>query len=85
MLVAPARTTMLPAAEAALHLLGVSAVPLPSDAPRRLAVLRAETRLGLPDCCVILSAEETGVPVATFDGDLAATARSRGIEVRQGS
>jgi predicted nucleic acid-binding protein len=67
----------------ALGILGVTEMPLPTDAALRLAVLRAETGLRLPDCCVLLAAQETGMEgVITFDDRLAAAARRLGLPVR---
>lgn len=51
-------------------------------APRKLAALRVATGLRLPDCCVLLSAEEAGADLATFDDRLAEAARERGLRVR---
>lgn len=81
-LVGPARVGRLDLALAALAQLDVRAVPLGDDAPARLALLRAETKLKLPDCCVLLAAEQEGnAAIATFDGRLDATARARGVAV----
>lgn len=51
------------------------------DEPERVADLRAATRSALPDCYPLLLATELGLPLATFDAVLAATARERGIHV----
>lgn len=61
--------------ESAVTRLRVAAVPLPADAARRLAQIRAATSLKLPDCCVICSAEQHSATVATFDSQLADGAR----------
>jgi predicted nucleic acid-binding protein len=45
----------------------------------RLAQLRAESALKLPDCCVLDAAIATGSPLATFDERLAACAASFGV------
>lgn len=81
-LVGPARTGQLDRATSAVDQLGVTAAPLGDDAPIRLASLRAATRLNLPDCCVLLAAEQAQGEVATFDDRLAAAARERGLVVR---
>lgn len=78
-LVGPARAGQLERATAALRQLGVRAVSLDDNAPSRLALLRAETGLKLPDCCVLLTAEQTQGPVATFDTRLATAVRDRGL------
>lgn len=81
--VGPARQseTDLARALAAVRRIGVAEIDLPPEAPTRLARLRAETGLRMPDCCVVAAAEEHDASVATFDRRLAACARSRGIEV----
>ncbi|MGH3940229.1 MAG: type II toxin-antitoxin system VapC family toxin [Pseudonocardiaceae bacterium] len=81
-LVGPARAGQLDRATAALHDLQVTSVLLGEDAPARLAVLRAGTSLKLPDCCVLLAAEQTHGVVTTFDDRLATEARQRGFVVR---
>ena len=58
LLVGPARQGRLEAATAALNRLAVREVELGHDAPARLARLRAETGLKLPDCCVVLAAQD---------------------------
>ncbi|HMR50078.1 MAG TPA: PIN domain-containing protein [Arachnia sp.] len=62
-----------------IEALGVSAVPLPDDAALRLARLRASSGVKMPDCCVLLTAEQTGSQVASFDERLRAAAARRGI------
>jgi predicted nucleic acid-binding protein len=81
-LVGPARAGQLDRATAVLHQLEVTSVRLDEDAPARLAVLRAGTSLKLPDCWVLLAAEQVRGAVATFDDRLAAAARERGFVVR---
>lgn len=79
-LVGPARARRLDAARGALRELGVRELPLPSDAAWRLAALRAETGLRLPDCCVLLDAQEPPAEsVMTFDERLAAEATRIGL------
>ena len=80
-LVGPSRTGTVDRALAALAQLAVTPVPIERATPVRLALLRAETGLILPDCCVLLAAEESGAAVATFDDRLAGAARSRGIRL----
>lgn len=45
----------------------------------RLAALRAESRLPLPDCCVLDLAIASGGDLATFDMRLASAARRHGV------
>ena len=50
-------------------------IPLGADAPTRLARLRAETGLKLPDCCVLLAAQDASASsVLSFDDRLSAAA-----------
>jgi predicted nucleic acid-binding protein len=81
-LVGPAHAGQMDRVTAALHLLDVTSVSLGDDAPARLAMLRSGTNLRLPDCCVLLAAEQEGAAVATFDDRLAGAARERGFSVR---
>ncbi|HZV52624.1 MAG TPA: PIN domain-containing protein [Candidatus Dormibacteraeota bacterium] len=81
-LVGPARAGLLERATTALHQLDLITIPLGEDAPARLAGLRAGIGLKLPDCCVILAAEQVRGSVATFDDRLAAASRQRGFPVQ---
>lgn len=78
-LVAPARSERLEDAKRALDRLGVTELKLGTDASARLARLRAATNRKLPDCCVLLAAEENDGAIASFDGDLVQTARELGL------
>lgn len=78
-LVAPARTGRVHAARAALESIDVTELPLPPTAAERLAILRAETQLKLPDCCVLLAAEDVNSPILTFDARLERVAAQRGL------
>lgn len=79
-LVGPARAGRLEAARAALQAMGVREIELGADAAARLATLRAETQLKLPDCCVILAAEEANARrLLSFDDRLLAAAEGRGL------
>ena len=70
-LVGPARQSRLDQAGEALRSLGVEPLSLGPDAPSRLARLRAETGLKLPDCCVLLAAQDAPAgSVVTFDDRL---------------
>lgn len=80
-LVAPARTGRLEAARDALERIGIAELELRADAPVRLAQLRADTGRKLPDCCVLLAAQDHEGAVASFDMDLLKTARALGLEV----
>ena len=77
-LVGPARAGRLRDARSAITDLGVAEIPLGGDAAGRLAALRAETALKLPDCCVLLAAEDgRAQTVLTFDDRLARAAEQR--------
>lgn len=78
-LVAPTRTGHQAAAQAALRALDVIEIPLPPDAATRLAALRVETGLKLPDCCVLLAAQDADGAVLTFDDRLARQATRLGL------
>lgn len=74
-LVSPARADRLADGEAALQRLGVAELALGDNTPGRLAQLRAGANLKMPDCCVLLAAQEHSGTVASFDVDLLAAAR----------
>ncbi len=73
-LVAPARAGRLADATTALERLGVLELPLGPQAPSRLAQLRADTGRKLPDCAILLTAQEHEGVVASFDAALIAAA-----------
>jgi predicted nucleic acid-binding protein len=82
-LVGPARQQRLDAARAALAELEVEELPLGDDAAIRLAQLRADTGLKLPDCCVLLAAQNAAAEaVLTFDDALARSATGLGLRAR---
>jgi len=66
-LVAPARDGRLEAVRAGLAELEVRELPFPADAAVRLAHLRAQTKLKMPDCWVLLAAQDAGAQLASFD------------------
>jgi predicted nucleic acid-binding protein len=78
-LVAPTRTGQQAAAQAALRALDVTEIPLSPNAATRLAALRVETTLKLPDCCVLLAAQDADGTVLTFDDRLAREASRLGL------
>lgn len=79
-LVAPARADRLADAEAALDRLGVVELPLGDESSSRLASLRAETGLKMPDCCVLLAAERCAGVVASFDSALMRAVGALGLK-----
>jgi predicted nucleic acid-binding protein len=80
-LVAPVRHGRLNGALAALQALEVQELAFPANTAVRLAQLRADTGLQMPDCCVLLAAEEAAASVASFDYRLAQTAEMRNLLV----
>jgi predicted nucleic acid-binding protein len=64
-----------------LRALGITTTALPEDAAPRLARLRTHTGAKMPDCCVLLTAEQTSARVATFDERLRTSAQSWGLGV----
>lgn len=82
-LVAPARAGI--AAEVRAQLtegLGIRLWHPDDDEPERIALLRADSRVALPDCYPLAVAERTGLPLATFDEALRRTAQTRSVSVR---
>lgn len=78
-LVGPTRLGRVTAAERMLLEIGVTEIPLPRDAAVQLALLRVESGLKMPDCCVLLAAINSNGAVATFDSRLATVATARHI------
>ena len=67
--------------EQLLAQLQIRSLELPANAARRLGELRASTKLKMPDCCVLLSAEQHHATITTFDDRLAARASDLGLTV----
>jgi toxin FitB len=61
--------------------LQIESLDLPAGAARRLGELRATTKLKMPDCCVLYSAERHNAAIATIDDKLAARAADLGLTV----
>ena len=80
-LVGPTRAGQVEEFLAALSAMGIAELPFPGDASVRLAGLRVATGLRIPDCCVLLTAQQSGAAVATFDDRLRPAARSLGLAV----
>jgi predicted nucleic acid-binding protein len=70
--------------ESALVALDIQEVPLRTGAPGRLAEMRAEVGLKMPDCCVLLAAQNNEAALATFDAQLVSAAEKLGIAVVSG-
>ncbi|MGN6372232.1 MAG: type II toxin-antitoxin system VapC family toxin [Solirubrobacteraceae bacterium] len=78
-LVAPARAGRLADAQSALSRLGVRELALDDEAASRLARLRADLGVKLPDCCVLLAAQKHSGAVASFDEGVIKAARKLGL------
>jgi predicted nucleic acid-binding protein len=81
-LVLPTRDGTVEQVLAELGNLGVLEVPFPPGAAQALARLRV-TGLRMPDCCVLLSAIDSGAPLVSFDGRLVDTAVQQHVGVHQ--
>jgi predicted nucleic acid-binding protein len=80
-LVGPARSGRITLVEHSISALGIKEwAPEPGSA-LRLAVLRAETGLRLPDCAVLDAALSTQAALATFDDRLRREAAALGVRV----
>lgn len=64
-----------------LHAAGIAIAPHDDGEPLRLAEMRADSGLKLPDCCVLDVAVHHRATLATFDDALAAAARRLGVPV----
>jgi predicted nucleic acid-binding protein len=84
-LVGPTRAGKVEVARDLLLRAGFRADVPDVDQPVRLARMRVDSGLKLPDCCVLDVASFHGAPLATFDTRLADEARGRGIEVIAGA
>ena len=78
-LVGPTRVGRALEATRALASLGIDEWAPPAGSAARLAQLRVDSGLRLPDCCVLDVAIETGSALATFDERLANAARAAGL------
>ena len=61
--------------------LQIESIDLPAGAALRLGELRATTKLKMPDCCVLYTAEQHSAAIATFDERLAARASDLGLSI----
>jgi predicted nucleic acid-binding protein len=78
-LVVPVRENRLNDVRAALQDLALQELPFPADTAAKLADLRVSTNLKMPDCCVLLAAEDAGARLASFDDRLADAAATRNL------
>lgn len=68
-----------------LHAIGLQVADHTDGEPLRLATLRVDTGLKLPDCCALDTALTTASTLATLDDHLAMAARNRHLKVAPGS
>lgn len=80
-LVAPTRVGREQFALQQVVLLGISEWMPDAGGAIRLSKLRVDTKLKMPDCCVLDAALTVGSPLATFDAQLARAAASVGAVV----
>ena len=78
-LVSAAQAGRLTEVVADLRRLRIRQSEMDADQPLRLATLRAETRLKLPDCVVLDTAQRGRAVLATFDDSLRAAALALGV------
>jgi predicted nucleic acid-binding protein len=83
-LVVPAREGRLDEVREALRDLDVLELPFPADTAAKLARLRADTDLKMPDCCVLLAAEAAAARLGSFDERLVDAAGTRGLVTVRG-
>lgn len=80
-LVVPVREDRLTAVREALQDLELRELPFPADCAVKLADLRANTNLKMPDCCVLLAAQDAGARLASFEDRLVDAATTRKLVV----
>jgi predicted nucleic acid-binding protein len=82
-LVGPARAGRIEQAKARIARMDIEEIPVGEGSAERLARLRAETGLKLPDCCVLLAAQIVHADgVLSFDEKLVKRAKDLGIGLR---
>jgi predicted nucleic acid-binding protein len=81
-LVLPTRQDRVALTVTKLVALGVVEVPFPAGAAQRIARLRVDTGLALPDCIVLLTALDQRGTLATFDDRLRRAALDQGVPVQ---
>jgi predicted nucleic acid-binding protein len=79
-LVYPARAGRMAETEAALVGLDIQELLSGGGAPGRMAEMRADMGIKMPDCCVLLAAQDNDATVASFDVGLLSAARKLGLK-----
>ncbi len=80
-LVVPAGDDQMDEVRTTLTAVEVRELPFPAHTGPKLAQLRSDTGLKMPDCCVLLAAEETNARLASLDDRLGRVAKNRNIVV----
>ena len=81
-LVGPARVNRAVERRQSLREMRVDVIDIDIEAPIRLAILRAQTGLRMPDCCVLDAATSRHATLATFDDRLSLLSRARCVPVQ---
>jgi predicted nucleic acid-binding protein len=81
-LVGPARVNRAVERRQSLREMRVDVIDIDDEAPIRLAILRAQTGLRMPDCCVLDAATSRHATLATFDDRLSLLSRARCVPVQ---
>ena len=79
-LVYPARAGRLEEAEAVLVSLDLQELAARGGAAARMAEMRADLGIKMPDCCVLVAAQDNEAAVASFDLALLSAARKLGLK-----
>lgn len=73
-LVGPTRVQRQADTMRVIETLAIESIDIPNDLHVRLAEMRVAHGLRMPDCCVLLAAEQVNGSIATFDARLAQAA-----------
>lgn len=79
-LVYPARAGRLEEAEAVLVSLDLQELAAGGGAAARMAEMRADLGIKMPDCCVLVAAQDNEAAVASFDLAVLSAARKLGLK-----
>lgn len=80
-MVHPARSGKLDKFQKMLTAFGLEVTPIEASDANKLATLRANTTLKMPDACVLHQAMKINGSIATTDSNLARVAKSKGVGV----
>jgi predicted nucleic acid-binding protein len=80
-LLGPVRQGKERAARAAISQLGITVTPIAADFAESLARIRVDSKLPLPQCCVLLAAADAKAELLSFDRQLRTVAGQRGVSV----